>query len=199
MHIDQEEVNARLAVQRQEYISKKTNSDLLLLDLSRGTYYTWMRTTAADTSQCSFTFVFFCCLAAESGQTFFSGVCQHYISSALSRHLANLYRQYNDYGSVARDRAKGNLNRLNFPEFLEEIAYKEANNEEFMKSNLLFIADYERECMNHALMRLQAEMAHDKQRVLKVNALKVYIDTVDLYEQVYAARTYQIECGDSRE
>lgn len=186
--IDQEEANARLAVQRQEHVSKGANSDTTPVDLSRGTYYTWMRMTAADNVQCPFIFLFFSCLAAPPGRPFFSGARQHYISSALSRHLANLCRQYNDYGSVARDRAEDNLNSLDFPEFLEEVADKKANKEDSMKSDLLSIAEYERECMNHAFMRLEAEMGHDKLGELKMNALRVYINTVDLYGQIYVAK-----------
>ena len=35
----------------------------------------------------------------------------------VARRLSTMCRMYNDYGSVARDRAEGNLNSLNFPEF----------------------------------------------------------------------------------
>lgn len=32
-------------------------------------------------------------------------------------HLGRMCRQYNDYGSLARDQEERNLNSLNFPEF----------------------------------------------------------------------------------
>lgn len=43
--------------------------------------------------------------------------CQaQYYSASIARHLATMCRQYNDYGSIARDTEEANLNSLDFTE-----------------------------------------------------------------------------------
>ncbi|KAI0509178.1 hypothetical protein F5B22DRAFT_638190 [Xylaria bambusicola] len=155
----------------------------------RETYHSWISTTGADDTHAPFTFQFFVCVAAcTTGGAFFQGVRQHYLSSAASRHLANLCRQYNDYGSVSRDQAEKNLNSLNFPEFHEAGRYNQERNEATMKNDLYFIAQYERQCLNHTMQSLGAEMVSGHRGTWKLRALKVFVDTVDLYGQMYIAR-----------
>jgi len=202
-HIEHDEDNARFAAQQQQQVLAESTSNsfsgagaqILPFSSPRGTYYSWVRTTSADNTHCPFTFLFFSCLAApKPSEPFFKGVRQHYLSNALCRHLANLCRQYNDYGSVARDQAESNLNSLNFPEFhepyrpQEDGGQAEIRDEGAMKKDLFFIAEYERECLNHAIDKLNAEMTTSKQGVWKSNALRSFVDTVDLYGQIYVAR-----------
>lgn len=205
-HIEHNEDNARFAIQQYEQqllhedtinSSPKIGTKLLPFSSPRGTYYSWVRTTSADNTHCPFTFLYFSCLAApEPGEPFFKGVRHHYLSNALCRHLANLCRQYNDYGSVARDQAESNVNSVNFPEFREPYELKgddssgdaKPRDEVAMKKGLFFIAEYERECLNHVIEKLNAEIRTSKQGIWKSNTLRSFIDTVDLYGQLYVAR-----------
>ena len=202
-HIEHEEDNARFAAQKQQQALADSASNSFMqagtqiapFSSPRGTYYSWVRTTSADNTHCPFTFLFFSCLAVpKPGDPFFKGVRQHYLSNALCRHLANLCRQYNDYGSVARDQAEGNLNSLNFPEFhepylpLEGGDQAEIRDESAMKKDLFFIAEYERECLNNAIDKLNVEITTSDQGLWKSKALRSFVDTVDLYGQIYMAR-----------
>ncbi|PSR97188.1 hypothetical protein BD289DRAFT_111676 [Coniella lustricola] len=207
-HLASEEDNVRYGAQRRADSKAKPPSSSLLspappqvipYTLSRQTYYAWVQNTSADNTQGPSALLFFTCLAAPPGEAFFRGARQHYISSALSKHLASLCRQYNDYGSIIRDVAEGNLNSLNFIEFHESEAkvpdevggqdLKQTNgSEDRMRSDLFFIAEYERECLNHALNKLDSELARERGGAGKIKALHVFIDTVDLYGQIYVAK-----------
>lgn len=206
-HIEHDEDNARFAAQQQQAAAltksvsgslSEANDKILPFDTPRGTYYSWVRTTSANNTHCPFTFLFFSCLATPTpGEPFFKGIRPHYLSNALCRHLANLCRQYNDYGSVACDQAESNLNSINFPEFHEPVEQPRGGGEDgpagirderSMKKDLYYIAEYERECLDHAAGKLNAEMTTSKNGAWKKNALGAFVDTVDLYGQIYVAR-----------
>ena len=203
-HIEHDEDNARFAAQQHQHalaisttpFAPAIGTHILPFRSPRSTYYSWVRTTSADNTHCPFTFHFFTCLAAPApGQAFFQGVRQHYLSNALCRHLANLCRQYNDYGSVTRDQAESNVNSLNFPEFHEPCrspradGHVEVRDEETMKRDLFFIAEYERECMSGAMEKLEREMEVEEEGGgWRVRALRAFVDTVDLYGQIYVVR-----------
>ena len=55
--------------------------------------------------------------SVQGGGDCFVGAIQKYLAQVLVRHLAAMCRMYNDYGSIARDRAEQNDNSVNFPEF----------------------------------------------------------------------------------
>lgn len=201
-HLDHEEDNARYCARDRAHAIPgllPTSSQPIPFASARTSYYSWVRNTSADNTQTPSIFTFFSCLIAPPGESFFRGVRQHYFSSALCRHLANLCREYNDYGSIARDQAEGNLNSLDFPEFHEtcEIpvdqengngVHEQGRDQDAMKMDLFSIAEYERECLDHATTRLSAEMRGDQRGEWKAEALKVFINTVDLYGQIYIAR-----------
>ncbi|TGJ88643.1 hypothetical protein E0Z10_g81 [Xylaria hypoxylon] len=187
-HIDHVEDNILFATEQNSQLidgSSSKTTKVKAFGSSRGTYYSWVNTTGANDTHAPFTFQFFACLVAPvAGEPLFCGVHQHYLSSGTSRHLSNLCRQYNDYGSVARDEAEKNLNSLNFPEF-HEISTQEqgdicggGNDEHGMKQDLYFIAQYERQCLNHAMEALEAEIRPTHQGNWKIKALRVFIDTV---------------------
>lgn len=202
-HIKHEEDNTRFAAhQKRQILSNVTSNSsagigtrILPFDSPRGTYHSWIRLTSADNTHCPFSFAFFSCLAAPNpSEAFFNGVRQHYLSNSLCRHLAHLCRQYNDYGSIARDQAENNLNSLNFPEFHEAYQLHEdggssgIRDEGAMKKDLFFITEFELECVTHAIDRLLKEMGTSKQGLWKSKALRTFIDTVNLYGQIYVAR-----------
>ncbi|KAK3386276.1 hypothetical protein B0T20DRAFT_465316 [Sordaria brevicollis] len=100
------------------------------------TYYSWVRSTSADHTSCPFSFTFYTCLLSHNpgkhgngngnttgngnrmGENLFSRDAKtSYVTEAMVRSLASLCRMFNDYGSVARDHAEGNLNSVNFGEF----------------------------------------------------------------------------------
>ena len=97
---------------------------------------------------------------------------------------------YNDYGSLARDTDEQNLNSVNFPEFhLKSRSRARASEEtwdERAKSNLLWIADYERQGLQVALALLAAELGDAQQPT--VEAVKLFINVTDLYGQIYVLR-----------
>ena len=85
-------------------------------------YYRWLQATGADDTSCPFSFLFFLALAADSYPLNGASISRRgarieYLLTAVSRHLAAMCRQYNDYGSLQRDREEGNVNSLDFAEF----------------------------------------------------------------------------------
>ena len=144
-HFTQLEDCRRLASQPREQAHEEsptlspTNSSESTLDSTRtpatflspaSSYYTWVHTTSADNTSCPFAFTFYTCLIAPApGIECFPTVEQQYVAQDVARRLAMLCRLYNDYGSVARDRAEGNLNSVDFPEFKSKSTSKNPNRE----------------------------------------------------------------------
>jgi hypothetical protein len=106
--------------------------------------------------------------------------------------LGSLGRQYDDYGSVARDRAEGNLNRLNFPEFhqpqLQESEEQEIRDEIAIKKDLFFIAEYERECLDLVVGKFECRIKAVHVWRLESQGFESFIRTVGLYRQIYATK-----------
>ena len=148
----------------------------------RGTYFEWVRTTSADHTSCPYSFVFFSCLISKSGQEAFTGAKQKYLAQDACRHLATLCRQYNDYGSSSRDSDERNLNSVNFPEFRPS-ELSGGGGEDKIKAELLWLAEYERGCLETTLKRLQEEVKEDV-----MNPLRLFVTVTDLYGQIYVAR-----------
>lgn len=95
-------------------------------------------------------------------------------------------RQYNDYGSIQRDRVEKNLNSINFPEFHSKqtsgsFDHEVANSE--LKTTLFEVAEFERGCllstMGKLLPRIPSRVA---------DTLKLFVGVTDLYGQIYVAR-----------
>lgn len=78
-------------------------------------YFEWVHTLATDDISCPFAFAVFLVLLEEREplETLYA----KYTAQTLCMHLGRMCRQYNDYGSLARDQEERNLNSLNFPEF----------------------------------------------------------------------------------
>lgn len=154
-----------------------------------------MQELGARKIEAPWVFLFSCCLAAHAaGEPFFVGARQNYLANALSQHLAAYCRQYNDYGSVARDRDERNLNSLDFPDFLVEpddgvkLPHPQPRGENAKKTDLLAIADYERESVDSVMGKLCGELRRGRKGDGRIQALKAYVDTVELYRQIYAVR-----------
>ena len=160
-----------------------------------GTYYRWVHTTSADHTSCPYSFAFFVCLISNVGSDCFKGAKSKYLAQDLCAHLAVMCRQYNDYGSIARDRVESNLNSVNFPEFHATEAYSDGQlnesqlqrKEDELKSVLFEIAEYERESLDHASRRLKRFVPA---RIASM--LDLFLGVTDLYGQIYVARDIAI-------
>ena len=112
----------------------------------------------------------------------FKTVTQKYFANDLCRHLATMCRMYNDYGSVRRDRVEDNLNSVDFAEFQAEGSADEA------KKALFSLAEYERECLAIALVRLQQAGGQADNWQRKMAVIRLFCDVTDLYGQLYVVR-----------
>lgn len=166
---------------------------------STETFFQWVRTTSADHTSCPYSFWFVSCLLStmDGGRDCFSTVAEKYFASDMCRHLATMCRMYNDYGSVARDKAEGNLNSVNFPEFGTVGGKQKAMDVMEAKKKALFkLAEYERSCLDESLRRLseegrgsgshsaEAEMVKERQ----ITIWRMFCDVTDLYGQIYVVR-----------
>lgn len=195
-HVTQIEDNARLTSKD----SKSTINNFSRAPKRR--YYDWVRTTSADHTSCPFAFVFFTCVIDSSEKHPFINARQKYLAQDLCRYLATMCRQYNDYGSVSRDRAEGNLNSLDFPEFddptgghvsgrdwgratveIGENTGSGFGNDGKKKQELMWLAEYERQCLDLAVGKL-AEILPSS----IVDALRLFVGVTDLYGQMYVAQ-----------
>jgi hypothetical protein len=151
----------------------------------RTSYFDWVRTTSAEHTSCAYSFAFFSCLASKEGRDCFPGATAKYYAQDLCAHLAVMCRQYNDFGSIVRDRNEKNINSINFPEF-HSSQFKDGDGEEKekrLKGELFELAEYERECLGLAGKRLEGKAP---KKVLGMFGL--FVDVTDLYGQIYVAR-----------
>ena len=181
-HITQIEDNSSFASQSP---SPKSLDQTSIFHTQDRPYFTWIHTTSAIHTSCPYSFAFVACLTGSSvlgsNKDCFTGAEQKYLAQAMVRHLAAMCRQYNDYGSVARDRAEENVNSVNFAEFHEGDPGRDE--EAGIKEALFRIAEYERECLNLTKGRLE-KLVPKKVR----DVLGLFVDVTDLYGQIYVAR-----------
>ncbi|KAM0195926.1 hypothetical protein ACHAPC_000416 [Botrytis cinerea] len=201
-HIMQAEDNCRLRAQSRPHESEsvrnegndthrfKENLPLQYHNPSRS-FYSWVRGTSADHTSCPFSFVFFECLVLDSlsstEQTRTAGTLVSarttYLAEDACRHLASLCRMYNDYGSLARDAEERSLNSVGFPEFWDR-GGKVAFVSDDVKSELLWVAEYERRGLDTAMTLLERELGPGD----LINALRMFVDVTDLYGQIYVLK-----------
>lgn len=205
-HINHNEDNISWLKSKQNQCNGYTSDDI-----SRGNYFKWVHSTGSDDTSCPFSFQFFACLISKPGEACFNGPQARYFSQSLATHLAIMCRQYNDHGSAARDAVENNLNSLDFAEFhrcsTEEMTKNKIrmDNEEpavnensrlngavshdhlntipagKAKTDLMAIAEFERESMHLALQSLSQFV----QSPATMKALKVFIDVTDTFGQIY--------------
>ena len=182
-HITQIEDNSSFASQSP---SPRSLDQTSVFRTQNRPYFTWIHTTSAVHTSCPYSFAFVACLTGSSAlspkKDCFTGAEQKYLAQALVRHLAAMCRQYNDYGSVARDRVEENVNSVNFKEF-HEGGVPGRDGEAGIKEALFRIAEYERECLELTKGRLE-KLVPGKVR----DVLALFVDVTDLYGQIYVAR-----------
>ncbi|KAI4175676.1 MAG: hypothetical protein LQ348_006136 [Seirophora lacunosa] len=173
-HLDQLEDNLRLVHQTSPQNPTTSEKPIRKKFLTpRTSFQTWIHTTAAGHISGPFAWAFFtCCMSSSLSsqpqnpgkKDCFRTPRQKLMAHGLNAHYGAFCRLYNDYGSVARDAAEGNLNSVNFPEFFspattsssplfEEEQHETstpsseaADEEKKAKSLLLSAARYERSC-----------------------------------------------------
>ncbi|KAJ5625394.1 hypothetical protein N7510_001703 [Penicillium lagena] len=167
-HIQQADDNARL------FNPGKTNNNK-----PEGTFFNWVCGTGAENTGGIFSLEYFGhLLAPKAGKECFRGAVQKYLFQDLGRHLASVSRQYNDLGSVARDRDEGNLNSLDFTEFHEN-----GQKNDQAGAELLRIATYERDCIELVIQKLRREVESGT-----VKAIEAFVNATDLFGQVYVMK-----------
>ncbi|KAE9970957.1 hypothetical protein BLS_004670 [Venturia inaequalis] len=180
-HLTQVHDNARFATQ--PIPSDKTTT----FETPTSSYYQWVRTTSADHTSCPHAFAFATCLLSSTqgsgtGEECFKTAQEKYVAEDLCRHLASMCRQYNDYGSLQRDRDDKNLNSVNFPEFV-------GGHDRVLKDELFAIAEYEREGLGMAMGRLRDLVGRRKKEGRGVmRGVELFVDVTDVYGQIYVLR-----------
>lgn len=202
-HIDHNFHNVRLKAQRKS--SGGRTGGYASPGLTQSSYLKWVRSAGADDTSCPFSFQFFVCLIGAS--ECLEGALAKYLSQSLARHLATMCRQYNDYGSAARDADEGNLNSLDFAEFHRsrrdatektartngELSGANGNGvnkiasmypTQTMKGELMEIAEFERASMQLTLQSLGETLRSP----VIMKSFQVFIDTTDAFGQIYVQK-----------
>ncbi|KAI5921046.1 terpene synthase family protein [Camillea tinctor] len=164
-----------------------------------GSLFNWLRSTSSDHTGGPFAFTYFLCLLEGRVQTQPQSVEVLYIAQYVSRHLAALCRGYNDWGSFARDVAESNVNAINFEEIRISSSENGSSNvesshtthealepelcHEQARERLMFIAEYERRCLENALMELKRVASFDV-----YSAIKAFGNVTDIYGQIYVVK-----------
>lgn len=157
-------------------------------------YYTWVHTTGAISVSCPFSFAYFICLLGSSplqpGDCF-PQLRRKYLAADLCFHLAVMSRMYNDYGSITRDRLEENINSINFPEFHTSPIHDPEAKEQDLKTNLLALAQYERQCADTIVERLVAELRTSLgDGAAKARGLTLFVGVTRLYADMYVAKDF---------
>ncbi|KAK6073243.1 hypothetical protein SCUP234_08841 [Seiridium cupressi] len=103
--------------------------------------------------------------------------------------VANLCRMYKDYGSLERDEEEHALNSVNFPEFFyhggkQASPITSSTSSGDAKSELLWIAEYERRGLDVAMNLLEKELGPGE----LMSALRMFVDVTDLYGQIHVLK-----------
>lgn len=204
-HLTQTHMNMNFSTQKRAADAPST-APPVYHGLAAPSFRIWLHATAAVHTSCPYSFTLYLALAsATHGVPPLRTSTQRYIAEDLRGHLARMCRLYNDYGSLERDLAEGNLNSVNFPDFQEgdddelesadslvanTVEGDEANSggmaeEERLKRRLLALAEWERKGLERAVEELERCPQTD---VRLMGALKVFVDVTDLFGQVYVVK-----------
>lgn len=154
---------------------------------SKKSFYDWIHGTSAINTSCPYSFAWImCCIGQESDP--FSNAVTRYLGQDLAQHLAAICRMYNDFGSLTRDIAEGNLNSLNFPEFQSLVVENRLRNPtawdfSSAKQKLMELAEFERSVVMMTKAKLLSLLSKEAGDIVGV-----FVDVTDLYGQIYVAR-----------
>ena len=147
-------------------------------------YHSWVNTTAAKHTSCHLSFAFMACVLSSrhaNGQECFPSARISYLARDLCQQLAVLSRMYNDWASVARDRAEDNLNSINFLEFNE-------NSDNTARQELYSLAEWTRRCATDTLEALKNAMQEAKVNTAIIDGLTSFSETTILYAEMYVVK-----------
>lgn len=197
-HIQQIQDNRKFTNQ-----SSWSPSQTSVFDDARTPFPTWLHTTGAESVSALMSFSFLACILGHSfngsatawrgdPQTCFTTIKQQYLAHDLSARLAAMSRLYNDYGSIKRDRAEGNINSVNFPEFHAQAGDigDESAKEAILKEELVQLANYEREAMSRTGEILIKDL-NKSGRVREAGlarGIALFMGTASLYADIYAVQ-----------
>ncbi|KAL8832626.1 MAG: hypothetical protein Q9191_000142 [Dirinaria sp. TL-2023a] len=209
-HLTQAQLNRRFFLYKQATNSSTANRQPIVFADTKAvpSFRDWLHKSAAIHTSCPYSFTLYLALASSLHHApFLQSLQQRYILEDLCGHLARMCRLYNDYGSLQRDLAEGNLNCVNFPDFhddddawesmatagsagRETAKYTGSSPENMtvearMKARLMDLADWEREGINNAMTAL--ERCPEIECRL-INTVKVFVDVTDLFGQIYAVK-----------
>jgi hypothetical protein len=176
-HVQQTSDNSRFSTQ-----NLPTDSSVPF-GTPNSSYYAWVQSTSSDHTSCPFAFAFVNCLLSKNGTDFFATAEEKYVGEDLCRQLAVTCRQYNDYGSVPRDRAEKNLNSINFPEFFSRPQVKDDD----LKNELYRIAMFEKRKLDMSITMLE-DLCRERGRGRVAEAVKMFVNVTDSYGQIYMIR-----------
>ena len=178
-------------------------------------FASWVHSTSAVHTSCSYSFAFALCLiaherqkrqqehrqgTAEDATDCFATADEKYLAHTWSAHLARSCRLYNDYGSVARDAVEGNLNSVNFREFdgrgaatastqaAAGVGGAESRRLERAKEALPKLAGFERAQMDAPMRLLEEYAGREKEKRHVLRMLEVFCDVTDSFGQIYVVK-----------
>ncbi|EIN05772.1 hypothetical protein PUNSTDRAFT_46624 [Punctularia strigosozonata HHB-11173 SS5] len=182
------------ATQCEDNIRLQSQERTDLFCTPRSSYLRWVRSTAADHFSTQYTFAFMTCLLGHAGnkgrtakewRDYFPTAELKYIAQDCATHVSVICRQFNDYGSLSRDREERNLNGVFFPEFEGRI---KAKSDLLLKSELRAISDYERRIMDltyDELLRVAQGAMGPEQGKRAHKLVRLFRNVGDLYNQIY--------------
>ncbi|KAG6355250.1 hypothetical protein INS49_004332 [Diaporthe citri] len=176
--------------------SGKRQNGRLRPSMTGRTFYNWVRSTSADHTSCPCAFVFFNCLVgsttprASPFDLYGHSAKTAYVAEDLCRHLASMCRMYNDHASVSRDHSEGNLNSIDFADFHHDGERGGLDTDlEASKTQLMWIAEYERQGMEAAMARLEGDVGGGNRLGREIlDAVRLFISVTDLYGEIYVIR-----------
>ncbi|KAF1829997.1 Ent-kaurene synthase [Decorospora gaudefroyi] len=157
----------------------------------KGSFYNWVRTTAASHSCAPLSLAFLRCLSAKLKRRSTSPL-EQYLVQDLWTHFSTKARMENDRASLRRDRKEKNLNSLDFPEFGNDTKALGIASDKQQKAALSSIVEYERRCIEYGLGTLEKVTAAESERP-DLEALKFYGFLCDIYSDVYAMKDISCE------
>ena len=155
-----------------------------IFGLKNQLYHSWVNTTAAKHTSCHLSFAFMACVLSSrhaNGQECFPSARISYLARDVCQQLAVLSRMYNDWASVARDRAEDNLNSINFLEFGE-------NSDNTARQELYSLAEWTRKCATDTLEALKNAMQEAKVNTAIIDGLTSFSETTILYAEMYVVK-----------
>ncbi|KAI3325481.1 hypothetical protein HD806DRAFT_490424 [Xylariaceae sp. AK1471] len=195
-HVTQLEDNSRFQQQQPRTEERQQPGCATAYTSSTDSFFHWVRTKSADHTSCPYSFSFVGCLMSarllNSRDCFFT-VHEQYLAAVSCRHLATMCRMYNDYGSITRNVAEGNLNSINFTEY-QSTAGGTTSSVDVQKRALFDLAEYERTCLDDSLRRLAGlsrktgDAGLDRVKDRQMEIWRMFCDVTDLYGQIYVVR-----------